>query len=511
MPAPRRPLALSAAIVAAVSGLALSSCSVNADTPASIDAQSQAPFDAESTPLPVTSGSGDTDNKLQGPESSSSPAQAPAGAAAPSSGGTHNTQDTAQAGAQGQSTASNPAKDAADGGGAAGSGASKAHASKATAPAQLRDVQPSSQPQVQRTENAAAPVHKPSASQAPQQRAAQPGKAPSSKEAKKKERQQAKQEAKRKKEESKEVQRADAKPSAPTTRPTAAPQAGAAPQAQAAKPAASNAQAALAAGLPALTGLPHRKSAEMAGLARTSRATYSTQKAVAFKAAPTADATTLAVLPSDYVLGASDPRAEDGYQRVDYLGVTGWVSQAAVEPVKNQAIGATLASYTDASYASAMAAQVQKWCPEQAYNVSAERSRDGQFSASLRWGSGADGKERLDSTINIGRYSVPDPQHPLAEAINFHECAHVVQHRTYVEAPVDASGNKPSMKDAVARYWPGEKGVEQMADCMADAMGAERRGASWEGNGWWEAGYGGSCSAQQMDVATRVLNGEAVS
>jgi hypothetical protein len=92
--------------------------------------------------------------------------------------------------------------------------------------------------------------------------------------------------------------------------------------------------------------------------------------------------------------------------------------------------------------------------------------------------------------------------HPATAAVALHECAHILQYRTY-------GYDWASLDTAMRRVYPDgpHSPVEHMADCMSEVMGAERRGRSEDGQ-WYDAGYGGSCSPTQSAAAAQVVSGQ---
>ena len=104
----------------------------------------------------------------------------------------------------------------------------------------------------------------------------------------------------------------------------------------------------------------------------------------------------------------------------------------------------------------------------------------------------------VEELIGLG-HDLPADSTP-ARAVQLHECAHILQYRTY-------RYDKNALRSNMARMYPGgtAEGVEHMADCMADAMGA-RRVSSANGTRW-VVGYGGTCTSAQMAAARKVIAG----
>lgn len=92
--------------------------------------------------------------------------------------------------------------------------------------------------------------------------------------------------------------------------------------------------------------------------------------------------------------------------------------------------------------------------------------------------------------------------HPSTAAVALHECAHILQYRAY---DYDAA----ELESAMERVYPGgtASGVEHMADCISEALGAERTGRDPQGVGY-SVGYGGACDAAQLEASQRILAGQ---
>lgn len=107
-------------------------------------------------------------------------------------------------------------------------------------------------------------------------------------------------------------------------------------------------------------------------------------------------------------------------------------------------------------------------------------------------------------TITLGTSGGLSPSHPAATAIVLHECAHILQYRAsgYDINALKASSDRVFPNDGT-QIPRGEyaSGVEHMADCIADQMGARRNGPGYS------AGYGASCSTAQRAAARTVISG----
>lgn len=122
---------------------------------------------------------------------------------------------------------------------------------------------------------------------------------------------------------------------------------------------------------------------------------------------------------------------------------------------------------------------------------------------------GEAGYSRTSSRVNSDDFSVNEyitlgsdwkVNHPGSIAIQLHECAHILQYRIY---KYDYEALEVAM-DRVSGTRNTGMGVEYMADCMADAMGAVREGRDYV------AGYGEPCSSTQMTAARKLLAGQKV-
>jgi hypothetical protein len=103
----------------------------------------------------------------------------------------------------------------------------------------------------------------------------------------------------------------------------------------------------------------------------------------------------------------------------------------------------------------------------------------------------------VDEYMQLG--SKWDANHPASKAIQYHECAHLLQYRAY-------KYDYKKMDAAMDRVYPEGRysGTEHMADCMADLMGATRNTSGYI------IGYGGTCTSTQYAAARKILNGQTV-
>jgi hypothetical protein len=94
--------------------------------------------------------------------------------------------------------------------------------------------------------------------------------------------------------------------------------------------------------------------------------------------------------------------------------------------------------------------------------------------------------------------------HPAATAVALHECAHILQYRAY-------GHDYAAVEAAMDRVYPDgpSTGVEHMADCISEVLGAVRTGRDAEGR-TYVVGYGGDCTDAQRTAAERIVAGHQV-
>jgi hypothetical protein len=140
---------------------------------------------------------------------------------------------------------------------------------------------------------------------------------------------------------------------------------------------------------------------------------------------------------------------------------------------------------------------IAPWCG--AVPLTVTRGTSGQAGYTRAWTPWPWDAGRVTEYIEVG--GDWPPGHPAATAVALHECAHILQYRAY-------GYDWPALDRAMRRAYPdgAASGVEHMADCMADAMGAHREGRTADGH-WYTAGYGGGCSPAQREAAARTIAG----
>ncbi|WP_149955857.1 hypothetical protein [Zafaria cholistanensis] len=207
-----------------------------------------------------------------------------------------------------------------------------------------------------------------------------------------------------------------------------------------------------------------------------------------------------ASIPADYTLASPGGKlSSDGTRvQVRYRSETGWVPLSKTIRVALSTPAGKL------SWKDSAARNVAPWCA----GVSIRTSSAGGNSAHVDWARNGPGRKEAREWISLatvaGRNRPLDPNHPLAVAIQYHECAHILQYRAY---GYDGAALKAAMNRAYGR----DNGIEHMADCMADVLGARRTGTDYLPDGstrMWVAGYGGSCTGGQLGAARKLIAGE---
>lgn len=173
---------------------------------------------------------------------------------------------------------------------------------------------------------------------------------------------------------------------------------------------------------------------------------------------------------------------------------TGWVNSYFLSVGQP---GTTEKPYpTPTGYTQRAANTMAPWCWDIPMKTKAgtDAWAEFQFWGILAWPSTYEVVEGITLGHDLAADSVP------ARAVQLHECAHILQYRAY---RYDGDALDANMD----RIYPdGEfEGVEHMADCMADAMGARR--VSTSGGTTWTVGYGGTCSSTQLSAARKVIAG----
>ncbi len=173
----------------------------------------------------------------------------------------------------------------------------------------------------------------------------------------------------------------------------------------------------------------------------------------------------LAKIPADYTLGTRTNARSNGRVKVEYAGKSGWVQSSRVAKV---AAGVPLGKL---GWKASAAKNIAKWCKGVPMTVGANKPNMAEASG---WAGHMKEKITLDTT-GFGGKKI-DPNHPMALAVQYHECAHILQYRAYkydfakLDRRMNAVYGKPRTAD----------GAEHMADCMAVAMGAKLTGSEYD-------------------------------
>lgn len=188
--------------------------------------------------------------------------------------------------------------------------------------------------------------------------------------------------------------------------------------------------------------------------------------------------------------------ASGSMTKVKYGTTTGWVNSYFLtggEP------GGTRKPYASPkTYAQGVQNNIAKWC--WGVPVATGPGTNGYATMrSLGWGEDVIVEEEIyvgaDAPVNSD----------LSKAIQIHECAHILQYRAY-------KYDSDALEAAMDRVYPNgaHPGVEHMADCMADAMGAKRTGTFTQDGYMYSyvAGYGGTCSSTQLNAAKKLIAGK---
>lgn len=223
---------------------------------------------------------------------------------------------------------------------------------------------------------------------------------------------------------------------------------------------------------------------------RTVTAKYQTRSATTLHAS-SVGARKLATIPADYTVASRGGARAKGRVQVEYGSKTGWVQESRLSKVALSTKTGKL------SWKQSAAKNITRWC--RSVPITAGPGL-GNFAEASGWNGKYSERITLDTSSGFGGQL--DPNHPQAVAIQFHECAHILQYRAY-------SYDFATMARRQNAVYGNRNGTEHMADCMAVAMGARLSGT--EKNGWgWAAGYGGKCSSKHLAAARKVIAGKRV-
>lgn len=230
--------------------------------------------------------------------------------------------------------------------------------------------------------------------------------------------------------------------------------------------------------------------APAANLRRSVVAKYQTASSARLYASATSS-TRVATIPADYTVATRTNGQANGRIHVQYGSRTGWLSAGNVAKV---ALSTAVGRLT---WGQSAAKNMQPWCS--GVPVTAGRGVGNKAEAQLA-GRPATWHERIFLDTGWRRSGTLDPNHPAAVAVQFHECAHILQYRAFAY-------DVRALDARMDRVYGRANGTEHMADCMAVAMGARLSGTTASG-GTWRAGYGGKCTAAHLAAAKKLVAGQ---
>lgn len=223
------------------------------------------------------------------------------------------------------------------------------------------------------------------------------------------------------------------------------------------------------------------------------QAIYTTSKKTPFVGSPSG--TPLKLVPRGYTLGSESARTAKGFTQVTYQGRLGWISTKDLgKPKAGSAWGAGKSSYTDREYRQAVGEHINRWCPGVVIVVG-DHDRFYATNDPLM--------------IHFGRQWENDPTTASVRAIALHECAHIIQFSTYrLDESLYSALYSPVFREATEKLNPRAdgQGIEYLADCMSELMGATRHGTDHNGRNY-EVGYGLACTKDLYDAARTILGG----
>lgn len=222
-------------------------------------------------------------------------------------------------------------------------------------------------------------------------------------------------------------------------------------------------------------------------LKRVASAKYATKRGTTLRSKAAAGKS-LGTIPTDFTLETlNNSKAKKGaWVQLQFRGKTGWVATKDLKSVSiNATVGAGAKSYSDATWAKMVQKNISKYCPSTPVRVSKKKGEYYAQSAPRR--------------ITLSRIGNPDPDAGNIKAVALHECAHIRQFTVY---PTGFAKLK-SYAEKINPRRDG-RGIEHLADCMSDQMGARRSGKLADGSTYF-AGYRGKCSSTQKQAATKLL------
>ena len=199
----------------------------------------------------------------------------------------------------------------------------------------------------------------------------------------------------------------------------------------------------------------------------------------------------LATIGRDYTLGTVDNARNKSrsWVRVQYQGKTGWVALKHVKKVSlGKAVGPGARTYSDAAWATAVSKNISRYCPRITVRVSHRKNEYYAQSGPRR--------------ITLSRVGHPDPNAAPIKAVALHECAHIMQFKAYPKGFSTLVRHAEKINPRRDGY-----GIEHLADCMSDSMGAKRSGRLADGSTYY-TGYHGKCSSTQKRAAAQLIAGK---
>jgi len=265
--------------------------------------------------------------------------------------------------------------------------------------------------------------------------------------------------------------------------------------------------------LPAATAAPDIAAVQVAAVAPAAApaavqggivAKYQTKVATALYSTA-GGSTKLATVPADYTVATrTAKKSSDGKRlQVEYKSKTGWITASKVSKVP---LSTTLGKL---SWKASAAKNIAAWCSRVPLSVGAGYRNEASARVATSGGKRTV-TERITLSTKTGWGTSLDPNHALAVSIQYHECGHILQYRAY---NYDFAALKRAMDKAYGTAGNKAGGIEHMADCIAVALGAKRKGTESLGNGatrTWTAGYGGKCTSTHLAQARKIIAGKKV-
>ena len=222
-------------------------------------------------------------------------------------------------------------------------------------------------------------------------------------------------------------------------------------------------------------------------LKRVASARYETKRGTTLRSKAAAGKS-MGSIPTDFTLDTlNNAKAKKGtWVQIRFRGKNGWVAAKDLKSVSiNATVGSGATSYSDATWAKMVQQNISKHCRSTPVRVS---NKKGEYYS-----------ESAPHRITLSRIGNPDPDAGNIKAVALHECAHIRQFTVY---PTGFAKLK-SYAEKINPRRDG-RGIEHLADCMSDKMGARRSGKLADG-GTYHAGYRGKCSPAQNHAATNLL------